>query len=92
MAVSSDESEVYIAILESGNGSTIIAAAHYKASIATHSRRERPAGRSARAGENPFPNFGDIFDPNHQSEHPFHESPAAREPDCAQTKWPLARR
>lgn len=62
MAVSADESEIYIAILESGNGSTIIAPPITSFDrIPPRGANDLPDGPEG--GANPFPNSGDVFDP-----------------------------
>jgi DNA-binding beta-propeller fold protein YncE len=62
MAISADESEIYIAILESGNASTIIApplvGLDRNPPRAANDLPDGPHG-----GQNPFPNFGDLFEP-----------------------------
>jgi DNA-binding beta-propeller fold protein YncE len=62
MAMAADESEIYIAILESGNSSTIITAPMVGLErTPPHGANDLPD--SPQAGLNPFPNSGDIFDP-----------------------------
>jgi DNA-binding beta-propeller fold protein YncE len=62
MAISADQSEIYVAILESGNSSTIIAppmvGLDRNPPRAANDLPEGPHG-----GQNPFPNFGDVFEP-----------------------------
>jgi DNA-binding beta-propeller fold protein YncE len=62
MAISADQSEIYVAILESGNSSTIIAPPMVGLD------RNPPRGANdlpdgPHGGQNPFPNFGDVFEP-----------------------------
>ena len=62
MAISADGSEIYVAILESGNSSTIITPP------LVGLERTPPNGAndlpdSPHGGMNPFPNSGDVFDP-----------------------------
>jgi DNA-binding beta-propeller fold protein YncE len=62
MAISKDGSEIYVAILESGNGSTIIAP-----NFAELDHTPQPSAadlpEAPNHGLNPAPNFGDIFSP-----------------------------
>ncbi|HUS37748.1 MAG TPA: hypothetical protein VM680_20530 [Verrucomicrobiae bacterium] len=62
MAIAPDESDIYIAILESGNASTIITAPMVGLDrTPPHGANDLPD--SPQGGLNPFPNSGDIFDP-----------------------------
>lgn len=62
MSVSADESEIYIAIFESGNASTIIAP-----QLTTLTRTPQHTvvdmAEGPHGGQNPFPNAGDVFAP-----------------------------
>lgn len=62
MAIAPDQSEIYIAILESGNASTIIAPPIVELErTPPHGANDLP--NSPHGGLNPFPNSSDVFDP-----------------------------
>jgi DNA-binding beta-propeller fold protein YncE len=62
MAISPDEKEIYVAILESGNSSTILAPP-FTALDSTPQPSVVDLAEGPHGGLNPPPNFGDVFSP-----------------------------